>query len=308
MLKFWMMFAFLISISCSSQGLAAITEADIIFYESKTLRFLCDLSFCFEQPVPFEINSDLKYLAYVPSNEVKIQFSPKISEVELKASIVHEYAHIYRHRFNKDEKKWLDEGIAKLLEYLCLEDWPDAYNQKLLSVPRLSLSDDERDFIPGGEGYHSAFLLVLYLYNHFGEKKFLKEIMNSKLSGWDNITKAINKLRSDGVVTIPEKFTTKTSLIWNFSVALWMNDAYASPFSLFLIDPKFKALKDQDINDIPVQGRKGYKDNLQIFFSKGLKNSATKIKKFFTIRSYQPFQLEIDALSDYTKATILLDY
>jgi hypothetical protein len=252
---------------------------------SKAKTFLCQqFSFCLSQSPQTVIKPGLEHLAYFDKNTNQIWLSPHLDTIELQLSLVHELSHVYRNQFNKNDDLWLEEGMAKWIEYRYSQVWPVSYATRLMKNPNIILSNDPDFYSQNGNGYPSSFWLFLYLYNHFGESNFIKLVMESPLSGWDNVLTAIHKLKSEHVIQIPDALLTKESILRHFAVALWMNDAFLAQYALFAIDDQFEAVSE---NHSSFADSFASTQGTQIIYSN--KIIEAKSSSCFAITSYTPF-------------------
>ncbi|HEX7673150.1 MAG TPA: hypothetical protein VF412_03215 [Bdellovibrio sp.] len=226
------------------------TSSDLNSLIQDARSFLCAKSFCLTKPVTVVVENSDDYFAFYHAQQNKISLSPTLDAAETQLDLVHEFTHAYRHQFNTNEVAWLDEGLAKLMEYQYGGVWPVSYQERLRHNPRIVLSNDRRvDFSRGGDGYPSSFWLMIYLYNHLGGEKFLKKVLESPFSGWDNIERAARELQASGDISEPVAFLKRDQILFAFSVALFLNDEFAMKYGLFSIDTHYEPLAQAAWND-----------------------------------------------------------
>ncbi len=231
----------------ASQSKAAdnLLQDDLNLYIEKAKNYLCQFGFCPPVNTKIQIQDSRGYLGFFHSRDNVITIAPQLESVATQLTLVHEFTHAYRHQFNAKEELWLDEGVAKFMEYKYSGVWPVSYLEKIKKNPVITISNSEIFFQPQGDGYAHAFLMMLYLHNRFGGFDFLQKIMNSKLSGWDNVITAAQELSREGKISIPIHLITKEKIIRHFAVALVCNNAFAAQYSLMFIDKSFEPIKNQ---------------------------------------------------------------
>lgn len=206
-------------------------------------KFLCEFKICINTPFAVKYKTGMKHVGYFQKNPPEIWIEKNLNTINKKLVLVHELSHVYRNSYNSKETRWLDEGLAKFWEYkFSNELWPVSYNTRFKKNPVLFLSNDEKHYGKDGEGYISSFYFIIYLYDHFGGEALVQKLMMSELSGWDNITNAINELRHEGLVKIPPEFTTPFAIFKHLAVALWTNEAYAAKYGLFYLNLNFEPM------------------------------------------------------------------
>lgn len=238
------------------------------------------------------------YLGFVDREKTSIQLSVVSDSVGRKVTLAHEFTHVYRSQFNKNEEVWLDEGLAKFIEYQFSSVWPVSYDDRLgknsfLNLGKTTLQGGN-NFSCGGDGYVASFYFVLYLYNHFGGEYLLRELLTSPHSGWENILGAIQSISNKKIITLDSQWFSKESLLRHFALAIWENDAYLAKYSLLKLDSKFQGLKNLKPKLQPII-LSAPKDEVRIFYSqKYIGNSgAREIYAVFdegttTVRPAQP--------------------
>lgn len=177
--------------------------------------------------------------------EIKID-EKLIDKIEGQLVLIHELSHVIRHQFNPQEERWLDEGLAQLIETEYIGLWPYDKQKQLLSEDKLFLSNKNEDYSPKGKGYSTSYFFLKYLYNHFGGTHLVKLLLTSSEVGWDNILTSIHKLSDLGLIRIPRTFLSKQA-IWNhFSFSVLLNDQSKADYGLFLLDYKFSSLEEKN--------------------------------------------------------------
>ena len=243
-------------------------------------------------------------------NNLKISISPLLTSSETQLTLVHEFVHAYREQFNQDEEVWLNEGLAKFIEYQYSTVWPVSYMERLRKKPIINLSSQVDDgmtnnYAPKGDGYPASFFLVQYLYNHFGHEKFLKKVLTSSKSGWNNVISAIQELIKSNFIAMPISFVSKENILRHFAVSLWMNDMYLAKYALFQLDQKYEPLAKLNIAKFPPISAPD-KDAVKIQFSDKYQNS--NAKNVYSILSYEPFVIKSADPNDKAIVFIYLFY
>jgi hypothetical protein len=162
-----------------------------------------------------------------------------INKVEARLALIHEVVHIIRHQHNPTETRWLDEGMAQVIEAEHIGLWPSDKAEKLVQNDRIFLSESNEDYSPRGRGYSTSYFFMKYLYDHFGRTDLFRILLKSNLSGWENIETALQTLSQQGLLRVPAKYLNRQSLWINFSMALLLNDSARSDYGLFLMDSRW---------------------------------------------------------------------
>jgi hypothetical protein len=290
------LFAILFTLGVSLQTQAVNSERELQAYATAAQSFLCGRGFCLQRVPPLDLREVDGYLGYVDGNFSRISISPNLNEADTQLALVHELTHVYRGQQNASEETWLNEGLAKFIEYRYSTVWPVSYMTKLETERLLNFAD----YQPGGNGYMSSFFLVLYLYNHFGEEKLFQKLMNSKKSGWNNVVSAIQELIDDGSLRIPRELICKESILRHFAVALWMNDKFSAEYALFYLDVKYEPLNAKAATPVRAAVAAPSKvDGMQIrFFTRSSYRTTSRSKEEYSILSYSPFQIKAFEPSD----------
>lgn len=110
-------------------------------------------------------------------------------------TLAHEFQHLIHDDNDSMEEEWINEGISSFAEYLCFGTHPMGKVNFYLDNPKNSLvnsenpNSDEIDHeMPGG--YGEAYLLQLYLKDHFGEG-FIRTLALDKDNGINSINKML---------------------------------------------------------------------------------------------------------------------
>jgi hypothetical protein len=302
-----------------------VSDTDLVAINRQALDFMSESGFPVQENVSIKFDAGLKYYGYTHPADKKISLMDGLTVVQSKITLVHEYAHRFRYQYNPHEKLWLSEGLAQMFEYFFRgRSWPIAFNDLVFNRQRIVISDAALDFAPQAYGYPSSFIFLNYLYTHFGQEKFLQKVMRSEKSGWANIISAIIELQLDGRLYLDAFFQDidinnfnakntelieriKFKILRHFAVALIMNDAYLSLYSLYKItEPQdgFKKLSDPELNlytseqDFPALADHD-SDNDIIFSKKYFKAENIKAQEGYTIKSFNPLEIvKADSLPD----------
>lgn len=307
----WWVLSMLIAPGVSSMGLAVRSLAELRTHSQHAREFLCNQGYCLNDVPPIVLEEVAGYLGYVDRDLTRISISPRLDAGDTQLALVHELAHVYRAQFNLHEETWLNEGIAKFLEYRYSGVWPVSYMTRLrrkgaLTFGPLSLEGKEGNYGPGGDGYPASFFLVLYLYNHFGQEKFLSKILRSSRVGWDNVLGAVRDLTAEGALDLSAGFATKGAILRHFAVALWLNDPYAAKYALFSVDPSYEPLaKVSSLSLLPIVADAAPRE-MRIQFSK--KFQASSAKEVYSILSYDPVVIQKAKADDGGTAFVYLWY
>lgn len=229
---------------------ANAAEPELGLYSDKVQNFLCQKSFCLNQKVEVEVSNLPGYFGYYHSQSQKVTLVPGLNEVQIQLNLAHEFTHAYRAKYNPNEELWLNEGLAKLMEYLYSSVWPVSYQSRLQQNPQILVNNEAAQFAPQGAGYASSFWLTLYLYKHYGGENFLKKVMRSHLSGWDNILHALSELKQEGLVSEPLELLTRPQIIRHFALAMLVNDAYEAKYSLFFMNQAYDPIDASKMGEV----------------------------------------------------------
>lgn len=184
---------------------------------------------------PVRVTPDLPFLGFYNRHDQSIHVSPRLNPIELQLTLVHEQIHVIRERYNPNEAVWLEEGIAKVMEFLYSGVWPVSYESFFRDNSSFCLSNAKTEFTPGSIDYATSFYFVYYLYLHLGKNTFLRELVTSPLTGWDNILTAARKLQMAGSHAIPPEWLNKQSLVRHFAMAFVENNRFHARFSLLFL-------------------------------------------------------------------------
>ena len=128
------------------------------------------------------------------------------------SSLAHEFAHLINWFQNggTTDQRWLEEGMASFIEWAVYGTVHTIFVDGYLTKPSISLSHaNTRDSY-----YGAAFMLMLYLYEHYGGQKLIRDIIESNALG----EQAINAALANDVRTVhfPQVFL-------NWGLANWIN-------------------------------------------------------------------------------------
>ncbi len=128
------------------------------------------------------------------------------------SSLAHEFAHLINWFQNggTTDQRWLEEGMASFVEWAVYGTVHTIFVDGYLTNPSVSLAyANTRDTY-----YGAAFMLMLYLYEHYGGQKLIRRIIESDALGEQAINAA---LADDGRSTrFPQVFL-------NWGLANWVN-------------------------------------------------------------------------------------
>lgn len=213
----------------------------------RTIDFFCSFALCPKTQIKIKVDTSITHYGYVHPDQKEILLSNQLDSNDVQLTLIHEFTHILRYEYNRQEVRWLYEGLAQFWEYRYSRSvWPRNYNIQFKQNPIFRLSEDEKFYGLNGEGYVSSFFLVAYLYKHFGGDQLMVKLMKSKFSGWQNILTSIHELVVAQVVSIPEEFIDKNFILRHLAVALWENDPYSAAYALFQLDSQYTPLGSKD--------------------------------------------------------------
>lgn len=180
-----------------------------------------------------------------PEAKAQCNYEIKIAEnlrgkAESNIVLIHELSHVVRDFHQPQEERWVNEGLAQVLETEYIGLWPTDKQEYLFGLDRIFLSSNDSDYTPKGAGYSTSYFFMKYLFNRFGGKTLMKKILISKKFGWNNIESSVQAVNSELKLGIPQKFLTRRSLWTHFSFAVLLNNPHFSDYGLFLLDYKFK--------------------------------------------------------------------
>lgn len=243
-------FQLLIGFAASAANPVRSTDQNIDQISERALQILCHMAICVTKPAVTVLENYKDFYGYYHLDENRISVLPDQSDLNKLLTLVHEYTHVYRSQYNEHEETWLSEGLAKFVEYKASKVWPETYQRRLVQKPELVFENSERRFGVNGQGYADSFWLVYYLYQHFGGDQLLLKLLQSKLSGWDNVISAINEIQSVGAIAKNANVLNKYSILRHFAVSLLLNDQFAAKYSLFYLGPDFTPLVTSGFNEV----------------------------------------------------------
>lgn len=143
------------------------------------------------------------YESYFDRNIINIDTRDWDSRLEKTffATTAHELQHLIHDDNDSNEELWINEGMSSFAEYLCGYGHPWGHINFFLDHPENSLVewDDHYDAETGPEtlaDYGQAYLLQLYMYDHFG-KDFIQKLAKDKDQGFTSINKMLRKHGED---------------------------------------------------------------------------------------------------------------
>ena len=128
------------------------------------------------------------------------------------SSLAHEFAHLVNWFQNggTTDQRWLEEGMASFVEWGVYGTVHTIFVDGYLTNPNVSLSyANTREVY-----YGAAFMLMLYLYEHYGGQELIRGIIASDALGEQAINAALSNGGKD--VRFPEVFL-------NWGLANWVN-------------------------------------------------------------------------------------
>jgi hypothetical protein len=113
----------------------------------------------------------------------------------------HELQHLIHDDNDPDEEQWIDEGMADFAEYLCFNEHNWGHVNYFLDHPENSLVwwDEYYSAETGPEtlaDYGQAYLLQLYLYDHFG-REFIRDLAVNPKEGIESVNEILDQYGSD---------------------------------------------------------------------------------------------------------------
>ncbi len=133
------------------------------------------------------------------------------------SSLAHEFAHLINWFQNGGtiDQRWLEEGIASFVEWAVYGTVHTIFVDGYLSNPGASLaSANTRDVY-----YGAAFMLMLYLYEHYGGQELIRGIVKSDASG----EHAINAALATGPMNLSARSVRFPEVFLNWGLANWFN-------------------------------------------------------------------------------------
>ncbi len=256
---------------------------------TRALTLMCQMQLCITKNVDVNFENYKGYNGYYHLKQNRISILPTQSSVGILLSLVHEFTHVYRSQFNKNEETWLSEGLAKLIEYKVSTVWPESYQRKLKANPVLIYENSERRYGVNGDGYSDSFWLVYYLYQHFGADQFLTKVLRSKLSGWKNVLNVIAELQESGVIAKNTNILNQDAILRHFAVAMLVNDQFAAKYALFSMGSDYAPLSSSGFPE-PVSANLMPGPGRQIIYSH--KSVISQAREKFVVRSINPLVVE----------------
>ncbi len=291
-------FILIISILMSSATLWAGPEVIQNIANKRAKALMCQFNLCVKKKVTIEPENYKSYFGYYHINENKISVRSDQTEFGMVLTLAHEYTHVYRSEYNKNEETWLSEGLAKLIEYKVSTVWPESYQRKLKAKPLLIYENSERRYGVNGDGYSDSFWLVYYLYQHFGGDEFLTRVLQSKLSGWKNILNVIDELQESATIAKNANIINQDVILRHFAVAMLVNDKYAAKYSLFYMGPDYTSLIASGFAEQSLTGM-STRPNRQIIYSQKAVDLLAREK--YVVKSLDPLVVEPVSLSNSDK-------
>ncbi|MES2768002.1 MAG: hypothetical protein V4596_02560 [Bdellovibrionota bacterium] len=199
-------------------------------------------------PIKIELTPLENYLGFVhhTDNEnqtIKVHDNMK-SAVEYQLVLIHELTHILRNAYQPNEERWIQEGLANLIQTLYAGQWPEGFENQFRNLKFYHLSNDIEDYQIHSQGYLVSYFFMYYLYAHFGRELFIHDIATSSESGSKNIEAATLSYKKRNSSSIEPNFLTFDSIWTHFSFAVLLNDSYLAKYNLFFLDSSFSPTKD----------------------------------------------------------------
>jgi hypothetical protein len=210
------------------------------------------------QNARIKTSSSITHLGYFNKQDSTIEINKRLNEVESKLTIVHELSHLIRSSHVKNEVLWLDEGLAKLTEFLYSGVWPVSYINFVTDRNRICLSSNPKFYGLNGEGYSSSFYFVYYLYRNFGRESFLSHALASNQTGWKNILETIMKTKAEGQHGIPDEYLNRESIIRHFALSFVENSPYKAIHGLLFFNSFHKFIPSTKKMAKPCLGQKEF--------------------------------------------------
>lgn len=197
-------------------------------------------------PIHIEFTALKNHLGFVHHSDnenqiIKVHDSMK-SAVEYQLVLIHELTHILRNAYQPNEERWIQEGLANLMQTLYAGQWPKEFENNFRNLKYFHLSNNIDDYQLGSSGYLVSYFFTLYLYEHFGKNLFIKDVATGTNIGAENIEKAISTYQKRNSSSIDLDYLTLNSLWAHFSFAVLLNDSYLAKYSLFLLTPSYSPL------------------------------------------------------------------
>ncbi len=119
--------------------------------------------------------------------------------------LAHEFAHLIRYAYSKEEDDWIHEGIAEFVEYY--------FNPISIYFFKKMQNDPMK----------SDFLFFYYLYKHFGGINVIREIFKGTAGGPYNIGEALSKARHEERDPVKNNFYEFKATRLNYFLAVFLN-------------------------------------------------------------------------------------
>lgn len=181
--------------------------------------------------------------------DYKVRIASQLQTMESKLTLIHELIHVIRHQYNPHEVVWLDEGIAQFVEANYILLYPIDKNKRLNESKEIHLSSNFFDYKPHSQAYSISYFFIKYLYSRFGGVDFLREVIKSPYSGWENIEKSLLQLKAKKRISVPDQFLNRQALWTHFIFAIVLNTNNHADYGLFSIDSKFKNYSAHKVNE-----------------------------------------------------------
>lgn len=133
------------------------------------------------------------------------------------SSLAHEFAHLINWFQNggTTDQRWLEEGTASFIEWAVYGTVHTLFVDGYLTNPSVSLTyANTRDVY-----YGAAFMLMLYLYEHYGGQELIRGIVGSDALG----EQAINAALAIGVPNPSDQSVRFPDVLLNWGLANWVN-------------------------------------------------------------------------------------
>lgn len=162
--------------------------------------------------IPTAPNSNRREMLYMDI----FQFKER-SRHTFYSSLAHEFAHLVNWFQNggTTDQRWLEEGTASFVEWAVYGTVHNIFVDGYLSNPNVSLAyANTREVYYGG-----AFLLMLYLYEHYGGKELIHTLAASDALG----EQAIDAALAIGVTNPSHRSVRFPEVFLNWGLANWTN-------------------------------------------------------------------------------------
>lgn len=143
------------------------------------------------------------YESYFDRNIINIDTNDWEERLETTfwGTTAHEFQHLIHDDNDSHEETWINEGMSDFAEFLCGYGHPMGHVNFFLDHPENSLVewDDHYDAETGPEtlaDYGQAYLLQLYLYDHYG-KDFIQTLAQDEDHGFASVNKILDEFGAD---------------------------------------------------------------------------------------------------------------